>query len=310
VPAKSSIKPEYDLPFQVNTVGNLRGHLWEQIDLPKAQKTMGNPLLLNLSSTSPIFTNNQIVSHHDITYIKHPEAYAWSFIVLYRFLVPRFLRHSRAVITVSEFSKQEISSFWNIPPDKFTVVQCAAGRIFTPDIQLKTEAMPYFLAVASHAAHKNLAFLIDAFLKLKTECHLKIVGGGSNSFSYHQYTVSDPRIEFLGRVDDDIMLSLLRGAKALVFPSLYEGFGIPPLEAQACGTPVIASNIPTTREVLMNSAEFFDPYNIESLMLAMEKIDRDIKLCYRLSKAGIENAKRYSWRISAKLVSDLIDTVL
>jgi glycosyltransferase involved in cell wall biosynthesis len=310
-PSKPVIIEEYDIPVEVKKTGNFRGHLWEQFDLPRAQKFMGNPLLVNLASTAPAFVNNQIVTHHDITYIRHPEAFTWDFIALYRFLVPRFLKRSRSVVTVTEFSKHEISSFWGIPPQKIAVISNAAGEQFKPGGAAQSGLEPYFLAIGSRAEHKNLSRLINAFSRYQsvTNCTLKIVGGEARNLRQQGYSALDSKIEILGRVDDAEMIDLLRGARALVFPSLYEGFGIPPLEAQASGTPVIAADIPATREVLGDSAEFFDPYDIDALVQTMKRVDQDEGLRCRLSSAGLMNAKRYSWRASAMALSNLIDKV-
>ena len=311
-PARSPILAQYDLPIEVKITGKFGGHLWEQFDLPRVLRSLGNPLLLNLASTASIFIHNQIVTHHDITYIRHSEAFSRRFIALYRLLVPCFLKRSRAIITVSEFSKKEISSFWGVSSDKITIIPNAAGAMFVPSLDAKNNENSYFLAIGSHALHKNLATLIDAFLKFQpeTECNLKIVGGEFKSFRQHEYSHGNSRVEFLGRVDDDKMIGLLHGARALIFPSLYEGFGIPPLEAQACGTPVIASDIPAVREVLGNTAVFFDPKNIDDLVRAMRRVDQNAGLRSQLSIAGIENSKRFSWHASAKQLSDFIDQVI
>jgi glycosyltransferase involved in cell wall biosynthesis len=311
VPAKPPILSEYKLPIEVKVIGKLGGHLWEQFELPRVLKSPANPLLLNLASTAPIFTHNQIVTHHDISYIRHSEAFSWSFIVLYRLLVPRFLKSGRAIVTVSEFSKKEISSFWKISPDKISIIPNAVGEMFMPGLP-KNNNEPYFLAIGSHAQHKNLATLIDAFLRLQleTKCNLKIIGGEFKSFRRQKYSQNNSRIEFLGRVDDERMIDLLHGARALIFPSLYEGFGIPPLEAQACGTPVIASDIPATREVLGNSAVFFDPKNVDDLVRVISRMDQDAGLRSRLSIAGLENSKRFSWHASARQLSDFIDQMI
>jgi len=311
VPINSTIRSEYDLPVEVKKAGNLKGHFWEQFNLPIIQRSFGGPLLLNLASTASAFTRNQIVTHHDITYIRHPDAFSIAFIALYRFLVPRFLKRSRAVITVSEFSKLEISSFWNIPPQKITVVPNAIGKQFVPDAKQQSEQNPYFFVVGSLSNHKNIARLLEAFERCQSEIKssLKIVGGGGKSFRTQKYIATNHRTEFLGRVEDAQMIELLQGARALVFPSLYEGFGIPPLEAQACGIPVIASDIPSVREVLRDSAKFFDPYDSDSIVQAIRVVDRDDELRQGLSKAGIENAKRFSWNRSANIVSALIDNI-
>jgi glycosyltransferase involved in cell wall biosynthesis len=312
IPPKPNVWLEYKFLKRIEIVGNFSGHLWEQLDLPQYIKSLKNPLLLNLASTAPIFVENQIVTHHDITYIRHPEAFSRSFIALYRFLVPRFLKRCSSVVTVSEFSKKEISSFWKIPEKKISVIPNAVAEHFQCQRSELVQKSTYFLAIGSQAAHKNLSRLVNVFNQYSssTDCSLKIIGGEASSFRHQNYSAINSKVEFLGRVGDSEMIDLLCHAKALIFPSLYEGFGIPPLEAQACGVPVIASDIPAVREVLLDSAIFFDPLSVSDLMQAIRRVDQDADLRTRLSIAGLENVKRFSWSVSARMLSDLIDQIL
>ena len=293
--------------FNIVETNGGKGHYWEQITLPKYLKSIGSPLLINLCSTAPIFYQNQIVTHHDVTYVRYPESFSFKFRLLYKLLIPKMLASSKSVITVSNFSKKEISEVYNIPIEKFKIIYNAVNENFNPNTNI-----PYgdfCLAVSSPNLHKNFHRMIEAFLLSDTTLNLYIIGGQALSFSNIDYQ-SDSRIKFLGRIDDAELINLYQNAAFFIFPSLYEGFGIPPLEAQACGCPVIASNTASIPEVLGNSVEYFDPLNVNEIQLAIEKIANNKEFRDSLTMLGYENVKRFSWKKSASELNDLISKVV
>ncbi|MDQ1135687.1 glycosyltransferase involved in cell wall biosynthesis [Microbacterium sp. SORGH_AS 1204] len=290
-------------------VGRARGHAWEQIDLPIFTRRR-SALLLNLASTGPVRYRPQISTHHDITYIRHPESFGRRFRAVYGFVVPRLIAHSDGLLTVSEFSRGEIAEHFGVDPQRFTVVYNGADSRFH---QGEAPAgRPYLLAVSSPNAHKNFARMLSAFERFAQthpDIELRVVGSQTNSFSRQRYEGSPAHVRFLGRVDDDELTTLYRGALAFVFPSLYEGFGIPPLEAQQCGCPVIAARAASMPEVLASSAVYVDPYDEADLADAMSRVVDDHTLRAHLIAAGLANAERFSWRASAERVSTVIDHV-
>ncbi|MCW5557171.1 MAG: glycosyltransferase family 4 protein, partial [Verrucomicrobiae bacterium] len=279
-PTVSPVLDDYaDLPF--TPVGRRHGHAWEQLDLPRYLKTAGSPLLLNLTSTGPMRYRNQIATHHDITYVRQPASFSWRFRLIYRLIVPSLLKRSRKVLTVSEFSKKEVGQHFGLPPEKLVIVHNAVDARFMPDPAARAaEKAPYFLAVSSPSKHKNFERMVEAFTRYlpESDTRLVIIGAQNQSFSALNFAQKTDRIVFTGRVDDDKLVSLYQRAKAFVFPSIYEGFGIPPLEAQQCGCPVIASNAASMPEVLRDSVVYFDPYDIASIQDAIRKIDSDAAL--------------------------------
>ncbi|MDY7565559.1 glycosyltransferase family 1 protein [Pseudomonas sp. RTC3] len=300
--------------LEVQCIGRNSGHLWEQLDLPLYLRRQGNPLLVSLCSTAPLMYGNQIATHHDITYVRHPESYTRAFRTLYRVMTPILLMRIKALLTVSNFSKGEISQFYNYPESKIFVVPNAVSDDFQPGPPL-TNKQNYLLAVSSPSAHKNFSRMIEAFLTLRTQedLQLHIVGAASEIFSdpsLQRLASSDPRIHFLGRLSDTELIAQYQGATAFVFPSLYEGFGIPPLEAQACGCPVLAANAASIPEVLQASALYFDPLDVGHIASAMERILTDISLRQSLRRRGLNNVTRFSWEDSARRVSQRIDAVL
>lgn len=294
--------------LNVKVIGKKQGHMWEQMELPSFLKKHGKPLLLNLCSTAPVFYKNQVVTHHDVTYKRYPESFSKKFNLLYGFLIPLMLRNSHRLLTVSEFSKKEIVDVYKIKENKVSIIYNAVDANFH---SLDKDKDKYLLAVSSPNYHKNFHGMIEAFLKLKDiDCRLKVIGKTATSFAtqdYSQLIKETDNIEFLGRVDDEELIKLYQGALAFVFPSFYEGFGIPPLEAQACGCPVISSNAASMPEVLGDSVIYFPPEDTNMMAECMRRIITEETLRTQLINAGMENIKRFSWDVSAKRISTILD---
>lgn len=293
-------------------IGRNSGHVWEQLDLPAYLHRNGRPWLLSLCATAPLFYRRQVVTHHDITYVRHPESYSLAFRTAYRRMTPLMLKRAHTLITVSEFSKREIGEFYGVPSARILVVPNAVSGAFQPH-RLEIPR-PYLLAVSSPSAHKNFARMIEAFLRLKghPEVELRIVGAANGIFadpSLQQQAAGDSRIHFLGRLTDAQLIDQYQHASAFVFPSLYEGFGIPPLEAQACGCPVLAANAASIPEVLQSSALYFDPLDVDQMTRAMALVLDNPSIGEHLRTLGLRNVARFSWQASARLISDRLDTL-
>ncbi|WP_197281046.1 glycosyltransferase family 4 protein [Microbacterium sp. No. 7] len=290
-------------------LGDGSGQRWEQFSLPRVLRSHGKPLLLNLASTGPVIYHNQIVTHHDITYVRFPESFSRGFRISYAVLMPLLLRNNRGVITVSEFSRKEIGAHYRIPVDRIDVVPngVTASVVHVDADDSGIDEPPYLLAVSSPNKHKNFTALIDAFVAadLPRETQLLIVGQQDTVFSQTHRHRSD-RIRWLGRVDDAQLSRLYRNATAFAFPSLYEGFGIPPIEAQRSGTPVIAARAASLPEVLGDSVLWFDPYDTRSMTRAIERVFTDKELRLLLSERGQVNSAQYTWRSSAERVAAIV----
>ena len=286
------------------------GHYWEQITLPGFLRSKGSPLLLNLCNTAPVFYDNKISTIHDITFLRYPESYSLKFRLFYKLLIPSIIRSSKKIITVSEFSKKDLCSMYNLDPKDISVVYNAVSEIFVSK-ESKESKESYALAVSSPNKHKNFSRMIDAFLQSNASLNLKIIGTLSNSFNNSEIEkYKNPRIHFLGRVSDDELVTLYQNANFFIFPSLYEGFGIPPLEAQACGCSVISSNAASLPEVLNNSALFFNPTDTNDIRHAIERISSDRALQKNLVIQGNKNLERFSWNKSAIHLNDIIENVI
>ncbi|RMV80187.1 Glycosyl transferase, group 1 protein [Pseudomonas caricapapayae] len=300
--------------LQAQRIGHSTGHVWEQIDLPLHLKRQGSPLLISIGNTGPMFYCNQVATHHDISYVRYPQSYTRLFRLAYRTITPILLSRARTLITGSSFSRGEIASFYGYAKDKVLVVPAAVSDEFKPGTTL-VDQPKYLLAVSSPAVHKNFNRMIQAFLSLRghADLQLHIVGAASALFAdpdLQRLACRDPRIRFLGRLNDAELIAQYQGATAFVFPSLYEGFGIPPLEAQACGCPVLAANAASIPEVLQGSALYFDPLDVSHMAAAMQRMLIDAPLRNALQVQGLHNVQRFSWDLSAQRLSQRIDALL
>lgn len=293
-------------------IGNMTGHLWEQIELPAYLKSKKNPLLINLANTAPILYRNKISTIHDVAFEKFPKNYSWRFRLAYKKIIPIIIKSSKKIFTVSEFSKKEICTLYNIPPQSVEVAPNAASSIFIRNKGGNLNKKNYILSTSSLTHQKNFIGLINAFSILQDqECELYLVGSLNGNFASKELLnkiTSNSRIKFLGRVTDSELVALYSEARAFVFPSFYEGFGIPPLEAQACGCPVICSNTASLPEVCDDSALYFDPYNIKDIAKKIDLLLSDQTISNELIVKGYDNIKRFSWEDSAVKFSPLINT--
>ncbi|MGE6472533.1 glycosyltransferase family 4 protein [Serratia proteamaculans] len=297
--------------LEVVKIGKRSGHYWEQVELPNYLRKNGSCLLINLGNTGPVFYKNQVVTHHDVTYKKFPQSYSLKFRLVYNVLVPLILRNSRSLITVSEFSKKEIIDEYNYDRKKISVIYNAASGFFNPSNEKNEAQNRFFLAVSSPNFHKNFHGLIRAFSNTDdiNGFSLKIIGEKNKNFNGIdlEELSHNNNIEFLGRVSDKELANLYSTAYAFIFPSFYEGFGIPPLEAQACGCPVLSSHAASMPEVLSDSALFFDPHSEKEIADTIRYIAHHPNERVEFIERGYKNIERFSWARSADKLSLLIN---
>lgn len=285
-------------------------HAWEQIALPWAAR---DGRLLSLAGSAPCFGRRQVCMLHDAAVFDHPEAYTRAFATWYRFLFRRLSRKAHGLLTPSAFSAARLSE--RLGQARFEVVPGSGEHIlgFSADDSLVARlgllGRPFFLAVASANPTKNLSRLLRAHAAWRGRDQVPLVlVGGSNSlvFRSSEAEADEPGLLRCGPVSDEELRSLYQHATALVFPSLYEGFGIPPLEAMHCGCPVIASNSAALPEVCGDAAMLVDPLDEVSIRNAMESLCSDPGLPARLRSAGLARAGRFSWQDSAKKLRQML----
>lgn len=313
VSPKKIVQKEMAKQLGVYCIGKTSGYLWEQIELPFWLYRNGSPKLINFCSVAPLAYKNSYTAIHDITFIRYPETFNWKFRMIYSFMIPRLCAISKKIITVSRFSKDEISTYYDIPRDKFFVIYNAVGPLFRKIVDNELKSQRYFLAVSSVKANKNFISVLKAFehvLQNVENINLFIIGDCEDK-NFKQIDVDlfvrNPHVRFVGRVSDTDLVRYYSNAIAFVFSSYYEGFGIPVIEAQACGCPVLSSNKSSLPEVLNESAMFFDPDDILKLSEFMISLTENDFLRQKLMQKGYENVKRFSWDGSAYKLAKLIN---
>ncbi|HAI74129.1 MAG TPA: hypothetical protein DCS28_04385 [Candidatus Moranbacteria bacterium] len=280
----------------------------------------------------PIFYFKKfIVTVHDLTLLHfptvknstlHPIFYKIKFWA-YRFVIWLAIARAKKIIAISQFTKKDIVANYGAAVEKKIFVTyeacedyCMLGAKNGEEILKKYGIIkPYFIYVGNAYPHKNLERLVLAFgkvLKEKKDLQLALVGKKDYFYKRLKTVVSENEIKniiFLSDISDRELDSLFRYSIANVFPSLYEGFGLPPLEAMAKGAPVISSDHPCMREILGDSARFFDGKNIDAIAEAMKKIISDKKLRQELIKKGYEQIKKYSWKKMAEETRDVYENI-
>lgn len=298
--------------FHVEIVGKKTGYYWEQIELPRYLKKKGSPKLMSFCSVAPVFYSNNIVAIHDITWIRFPSTFSRSFRIMYHLLTPILCKKAKKILTVSHFSLKEICGYYGVPRNKIEVVYNAVDARFTntDDPNLKKER--YFVAVSSVKENKNFPVVVEAFKRMKEKkCSAKLyIIGDLKGKVFRNVDLSslenDPDIKFLGRVSDDELIRYYSNAVAFIFPSLYEGFGIPVLEAQACGCPVISSNSSSLPEVLQDSAMLCEPQDVDEFARKMHLLLTREEERAIFVKRGYDNVSRFSWKNSARVILGLL----
>jgi glycosyltransferase involved in cell wall biosynthesis len=297
--------------LDVERYGFFNSYLWDQICLLKYLRKNQNPLVINFANTLPIFYKNKISVIHDIIFEKYPFSTSFFYRKFYHYIFPIMIKKSKHIITVSEFSKKELIKFYGIKESDISVVYNCVSNKFK---RIETKYIDkYILAVSSMAYHKNFPNVIDAFLKIRTRnIKLLIVGGinkkifGRKSFAFIKKIKENCNIKFLGYVKEEELIKLYSNAECLVYSSLYEGFGLPPLEAQACGCPIIVSNIPVFLEIYQDSAIYFNPLDINDIVNKIDLILGNKNLKIKLIEKGFLNVKKYSCENSVNKFINII----
>ena len=295
----------------------MKGHLWEQVRLPMAAR---GKLLWSPNNTGPITVSNQVCTIHDLIPLDRPEWFSPKFSAWYKWLLPKLVRRVAHIIAISEFTKGRIVDSLGVKPERVTVVpngvdaaaQLESNALEDVRAKLGITSRNYLLCLGSLEPRKNVKRLVDAWgriqPRLPDDLQLVIAGGQASSqvFAGMELGGNTPGVAFTGYVNDGDLPALYAGALALVYPSLYEGFGLPPLEAMAYGTPVITSNTTSLPEVVGSDALLVDPENVEELGAAMERMVLDTSLRQSLSARGRERSQAYSWDKTARLTWQIL----
>jgi glycosyltransferase involved in cell wall biosynthesis len=266
----------------------------------------------------------QVATVHDIIPYIYPETSGSVYLKIFQNEMPRIMEQCDRIITVSEFSKRDIQRYFNLPDEKIAIIYEAAEDIFHP-IEKNTAKnfvnqqyginCRYILYIGGLSHRKNITTLILAFWNIRKDIpedyKLVIVGKQNRSYKNLINVIETlkigNRIIFTDFVPVPHLPYLYNAADLFVYPSLYEGFGLPPLEAMACGTPVIASNVTSIPEVTGDAAVLINPRDDHSLAASIERVLRKPDQLIQMSKEGLEQAKKFSWEKCAQKTLDVYE---
>jgi glycosyltransferase involved in cell wall biosynthesis len=261
------------------------------------------------------FSQKYIITIYDITPNLYPETHTDIITFVHRYLLPKALKTSDKVITISHHTKNDIIKHFKIPENKIKVIHLAANENYKPlnekeiiNIKQKYNLnYSFILYVGTLEPRKNIPTLLKALYKLKKQgIKHKLAITGKKGWKYKSIfeTIEKLNLQkdviFTGYVPDEDLPALYNAADLFVYPSLYEGFGLPPLEAMQCGTPVITSNTSSLPEVVGDAGIMVNPYDVDELANNMYGVLTNDGLREELSKKGLERAKLFSWKKCAE----------
>ncbi len=261
------------------------------------------------------FKSMNLITIHDLTPLLYPSTHIFFRKILNELLLPNTLKNASKIISVSNSTKKDLIKVLNIPEEKINVVHSGINKIFKKINKNSTENtlnkysinFPYILYVGTLEPRKNISSLIMSFYKLKKKnLANKLVIVGSKGWKYSDIFTLAKKLKlsndiiFTDYIPEDNLPAFYNGADLFVYPSLYEGFGFPPLEAMACGCPVITSNTSSLPEIVDDAAIMINPYNIDELTNQMQNVLKDENLKNLMIKKGLQRSKKFSWEKCAK----------
>jgi glycosyltransferase involved in cell wall biosynthesis len=249
---------------------------------------------------------------HDLSHIYCPENSSLGIQLYYATIMKRACRRAARILTVSDFTRRQIIDWSGVPSGKVVNVGCGVECAYQPGDETYGLPFPYILCVSNRKRHKNECRVLEAFAKARLDPQIHLVFTGEGTFDLMTRITSyrlNSRVDVVGTVAESRLPALYRGANALVFPSLYEGFGLPVLEAMACGTPVVTANVSAMPEVAGDAALLVDPTSVEQIARAMERIVSDPELRQQLRHKGLMRAAEFSWESTAARVHELLESL-
>jgi len=265
-----------------------------------------NDLFLSPGYNSPLFCSAPFIfTIHDLNHVDRQENSSPLKRLYYATILKRACCRAAKILTVSEFSRSQIVEWSGVSPEKVLNVRCGVDTVHLPGVAAHELPFPYLLCVSNRKKHKNEFRTVEAFARSHVPAELRLVFTGEPTAELTEWIDSlhvGGRVQFVGTVPEGQMPSLYCSAEALIFVSLYEGFGLPVLEAMACGTPVITSNTTALPEVAGDAALMVSPTCLDEIAAAIEQIIGNAALREQLRKKGMVQAARFPWSASAEKV--------
>ncbi len=312
--------PDADVTINLRRIESLKigrrtGHAWDQIDLAQHAR---NGRLVSLANSGPVFHPRHLVVIHDAQVFQRPEFFSWTYLTAHRSL-GYLLARTATIATVSDFSRHELASVLRLAPKSIPIFSNSAEHFAetVPDLgvleRLGIKPYNFFLSVGSMTRNKNIALAVHAAKQLNRSDMPLVVVGGDNSkvFQGGSTAAANPAAEnnviMAGRLSDEEIAALYSRAAAFVFPSLYEGFGVPPLEAMTFGCPVIATTADAVRETCGDAAAYFNPLDVEELRQRMLERIQAGRLSDDERRRQQARLSNFSWRKSADTMLHFLD---
>lgn len=275
--------------------------LWTQLQLPRIYQQLRSRLLFSPVPEAPLCSNSRyIVTVHDLIPLHFPKLFSPQVTTYYRHYIPQVLKQAQHILCNSTATAQDITKFFHISASRITPILLGhdAGHFRFLDLPKRN----YFLYIGRYDPYKNLHRIVAAFAALPSRCDYELWLAGATDPRYTPILKAEidhlgitEQVKFLDYVPYSQLPIIINSAIALVFPSLWEGFGLPVLEAMACGTPVITSNLASLPEVTGDAALLVNPYNTAEITAAMQIIAADSGLRQHLSTLSLSRASSFSW---------------
>lgn len=283
--------------------------LWEQLVLPLEVASYRLDVVFNPGFTAPLLAPcPQVTTFHDLQHLRHPEYFRWFDLPFWRFLLWASAHRSRSLIAVSESTRDDLLHFYRLASAKIAVARHGVNPDFLAMDRSHPE--PFLLCVSTLHPHKNIERLVRAYAKRPRKESLVLAGmRGFHTDPIEKLIaelgISD-RVQVTGWLPREELLKLFQRAWAFVYPSTFEGFGMPVLEAMAAAIPVACSDIPPLREVAADAALFFDPLDEDAIAASLDRIAEDAELRCKLATASRNRARSFTWRESAALTLEAL----
>ncbi|HMG76192.1 MAG TPA: glycosyltransferase family 1 protein [Pyrinomonadaceae bacterium] len=300
---------------------SIRGHWWS-IGLPLYARRARFDLFHGTNFDVPLWKKRRsVVTIHDLSALLHPEKHRSRLVRRARLRLPLVVRVADMIITPTESVKREVCHHLSVKADKITAIPSAARRSFQPLPFAQTAETRkrlgvednFLLFVGTLEPRKNLLTLLKAFAQILSQSSLNpqlVIAGGEgwlmdDSFAFIKRAALSERLRFTGYLSDDDLRALYSSCRVFIYPSVYEGFGLPPLEAMACGAPVIAGRISSLQETLGSVARLVEPLDVDALAKSITEVLEDDNQREMMVAAGPTQAGKFSWEQTARLTLDV-----
>jgi glycosyltransferase involved in cell wall biosynthesis len=304
----------------------IRGHWWS-VGLPLYAKRAALDLFHGTNFELPLWNRRRtVLTIHDLSALRYPELHRPRMARRARVRLPLAAKLARAIITPTEAVKFEVCDQFRLKPDKVSAIHEAPRSLFRPLHREETIEIrkrlgiedQFLLFVGTLEPRKNLLTLLKAFDQIFRHTSWRpqlVVAGGEGwlmdeTFSFMKESGINEHLRLVGYLNDDELRALYSSCKAFIYPSLYEGFGLPPLEAMACGAPVVASRIPALQETLRDAAILIEPVDIDGLAKAIIDILENEEGCRAMSSIGLKHVAQFSWEKAATLTYEVYKQVI